>query len=589
MSVPGVAVRPRSERVAVAVSTEVVALGGLALLVLGLTVATWGTWGDLGRDTGYDLVAGSRVAHGHLPYVNFTYFYGPLAPFALGLAGVLGGSGIGPAIGLGLLVTLAIIGATYALARTQVGPIGSALGAALTAAVAFSPTNLSFVLPHTFSATLAILATLGFLLGLAHYGRAGRSRAIVFAGACVGLIGLTRPEFEAAAALAVALWLIVRARSGVRVRREALLIATPAVLLPAAVYGAFLTAVSPHFLFLENLYPVETLRVGGSAIIRSQAPLSAHSIAVVLGYTVAYAAGAAVLLGLGLAAERLPRRLAIAGAAAIVLAGGAAMVVRSEAARTGLHYVYGWIPVGAAVGVVLLARRRQLASRDQTLVAIVAVLFVLAAKTYSGFFFLASRAQPAVYAAPFVVVALARLHLVELARRRALLMAGTLWLAALAALAVGLTVKDARAQSATVSGPGGSLRVTPAEAPVYQGAMATIAARTKPGESILLAPQLTALYTLSGRNDPLAQISVLPGALPKPADERRAIAELRSADVRLAITDRHRFTEYDKTTFGKSFDRILAAWIQRDFTHMATLQPHGDVDHTLDVWVRRRP
>ena len=232
---------------------------------------------------------------------------------------------------------------------------------------------------------------------------------------------------------------------------------------------------------------------------------------------------------------------------------------------------------------------RRLAARDQTLLATVAVLFVLAAKTYSGFFFLAPRAQPAVYAAPFALVALARLHLVELARRRALLVAGVLWIGALAALSVGLTLKDARAQSVTVSGPGGSLRVTPDEAPVYRGALAAISARTKPGEAILLAPQLTGLYTLSGRADPVAEISLLPGALPKPADERRAIAELEAANVRLAITDRHRFSEYDQTTFGKSFDRILAAWIQGNYTHKATLRPHGDVDHTLDVWVRRGP
>ena len=587
MSTPVVALRPRSDRVAVAVSTEVVVLCGLGLLVLGLTLATWGTWGDLGRDTGYDLVAGSRVAHGHLPYADFTYFYGPLAPFALGLVGFIGGSGIGPAVALGLLLTLAIVAATYALARTQVGPIGSALAATVTAAVAFSPTNLSFVLPHTFSATLAVLASLGFLLGLARYGAGGRERALVAAGLSIGLIGLTRPEFEAAAVFASAVWLIVRARGGVKVRREAFLLGVPGLLLPAAVYGAFLTTVSPHVLFLENLYPVATLHAGGSAIIRSQAPLTAHSVAAVFGYTLAYAAGVGVLVGLGLLAERLPRRVVVAGTGAIIAAAAAAMVVRSEAARTGLQYVYGWIPFGAAAALILLARRRRLDTRDQALLATVAVLFVLAAKTYSGFFFLAFRAQPAVYAAPFALVALTRLHLVELARRRALLLAGTLWIAALAALAVGLTLKDARAQSVTVSGPGGSLRVTPAEAPVYRGAMSTIAARTKPGEAILLAPQLTALYTLSGRSDPLPTISVLPGALPKQADERSAIAELRAAGVRLAITDRHRFTEYDKTTFGKSFDRILAAWIHRNFTHKATLRPHGDVDHTLDVWVRR--
>jgi hypothetical protein len=148
-----------------------------------------------------------------------------------------------------------------------------------------------------------------------------------------------------------------------------------------------------------------------------------------------------------------------------------------------------------------------------------------------------------------------------------------------------LTLKDARAQSAAVTGPGGSLHVSPAEAPLYRAAIGAIQAATQPGDSILIAPQLTALYTLSQRTDPLRQISLVPGALAKPGDEARAIRAL--APVRLAITDRHSFGEYGQTRFGASFDRLVAGWIRRNFNHTATLRPRGGVDHTLDVWVRR--
>ena len=39
--------------------------GGLAFAVL--VAVTWGTWGDLAHDTGYDFVAAQRIADGQLP------------------------------------------------------------------------------------------------------------------------------------------------------------------------------------------------------------------------------------------------------------------------------------------------------------------------------------------------------------------------------------------------------------------------------------------------------------------------------------------------------------------------------------------
>src|SRR5581483_1822960 len=176
----------------------------LAVLV-GLTLVTWGTWGDLGRDTGYDFVAATRVAHGQLPYVNYPYYYGPLAPFVLGFAALLGGGGILTFAIAGLVVTYAIVLATYLLARTQTGPTGAAIAAIATAAIAFSPTNLSYVFPHAYSESLAILLALLFLLFLSAAAR--RPGAAVLAGIAAGLVSLTRPEFELGVAAAGIVWL----------------------------------------------------------------------------------------------------------------------------------------------------------------------------------------------------------------------------------------------------------------------------------------------------------------------------------------------------------------------------------------------
>jgi hypothetical protein len=583
--------RPRPRTLALSLEADALALGIVAIVVAALAAITWATWGDIGRDTGYDFVAAARVAHGQLPYVDYVYYYGPLAPFALGLAVLLGGSGLGTFVAIGLVLTCAIVFATYALARTQTRPAGAALAAAATAAVAFSPTNLSFVLPHTYSESFAILLSLLFLLGLSRAAK-GSPRAALGAGVAAGLVALTRPEFELAVVVAGLAWLAARYRSGAPSRAVAVRLIAPAVAIPAVVYGAFLASISPHVLLFENLYPVDTLRAGGSAIVRAQAPLTVHSVAQVLGYLVLYVVGTAALLLAARGLGRLTTRIAVAtlvAASALVLAAAA---VDPEAFRSKLQWVFGGAPAAAVIAlgallVVYVVKRRPAEPRELTLLATVALLAVVAAKTYSGFFFLADRAQPAVYAAPFVFVVLARLHLVDLGRTRAAAACGVAWLAILAVLCTGLTVKDARAQSESVSGPGGTMRVSAADAQLYRAAVGAIDGATKRGDSILIAPQLTELYTLTGRRDPLRQISLVPGALPKPEDERSAIATLERAKVRLVLIDRHTFAEYGQTRFGGSFDRLLDRWIQRNFVHTTRLRPGGGVDHTLDVWVRR--
>jgi hypothetical protein len=592
MAATAIALRERRASLVGTLTGDVFALGSLAGLGVLLATITWASWGDLGQDTGYDLVAGSRVAHGELPYVDFTYYYGPLAPLLSGAASYLGGtSALTAASVLGLLLTVAVVGGTYALARTQVAPIGALIAATITAALAFAPTNLSYVLPHTLSATLAVALTLAFLLAVARHAATHHARWLIAAGAGAGCVALTRPEFVLAVGAAAVAWLGARIWSRQSGLRDVVAFLAPALAIPLAAYAGFVAAgVSLHALLFDNLYPVDVLHAGGNTVLHIAAPFTISSFASIGLKLVLYAGGAVALIALG-ALISISRSARIAALVLPALAVAVA-VADPEAARTGLQYAYGWIPLGAALGcaglVMSRMRRRDADSpADQVWLATIVVLAMLAAKTYGAFFFHSVHAQAAVYAAPFAAIFLVRLHLVTFGRLRGAATVGIVWLAFLALLGVSLTVKDARAKSVSIGGSGGTIRVTPADAALYGPALAAIAAHTRPGEAILVAPQLTALYSLSGRSNPLPQISLLPGALPDRSAELLAARRLEEAGVRFAIVDRNPLAEYGQTSFGGSYDRVLAAWIRSHFVRISTLRPAGPSSHTLDILTRR--
>ena len=572
-------------------SADALAITGITALSVAITVATWRTWGSIGQDTGYDVVAGARVASGEVPYVDFPYYYGPLAPFVLGFAFLVFGESMDVAIGFGLALTTVIVFSTYAVARMYADVLGSAIATAIVAAIAFAPNNLSFVVPHTTAATLGVLGLLVLLLGLGRYRTSGHERWLVVAGASAGLVALTKPEMALAAAAAIAVWLAPRWRAGALGRRLVLAILVPALLIPVTIYGAFLTSVSPRELVLENLYPVDFLNAGGDAIVDNRVPFSLESVLEVVGRLALYAAGTAVLVGVGLGISRSSIRrplIAVAGIAVALAVTGA--IVNPEALRRGLQFTWGWIPAGATIALAwLLWRSFRRARHDQEAgwaLPGLAVLFVMSVTVYAAFFLHATRPQHAVYAAPFAAIFLVYLHLTVARRERAVYALGAVWLAFVAGSGVGLTLLDAGEKSAVVSGPGGSLKDTPANAAVYRDALASIASGSSAGEPILLAPQLTALYVLGDRPNPLPQISLLPGVLAGEQEELDAIARLEQAGVGLAITDRREYDEYGHTSFGGSFDRTLAAWIESNFVHQKVLRADQPQSRTLDVWSR---
>ena len=280
-----------------------------------IVALTWATWGNPGRDTGYDLVAGARVAHGSLPYVDFTYYYGPLAPLGVGLFMWIGGVGLNAAVAFGLLLAVAAVLLTYALARIVTGPAVALVAALIAAAAAFAPTNYSFVTPHTYAAPLGIVGLLFCALAGSRYSTTGARRWLIAAGLGLAVVLLSRPEFAAAGVIAAALWLIARRRSGAGRAHEAGIFALVSVGLPFVVYAVFAIATSPHRLLFDNLYPQAQLQAGANAVLRSHAPLTLSSFVDLAGKTALYAFGTACLLVAGYAIDRR-RRLVYAFAAA---------------------------------------------------------------------------------------------------------------------------------------------------------------------------------------------------------------------------------------------------------------------------------
>jgi hypothetical protein len=570
--------------IAFANRADVLALASIAFLGGLLVALTWGTWGGLGGDTGYDFVAATRTAHGELPYVDYTYYYGPLAPALLGLAAWVGGASIGTFVAVGLAVALTTTAAAYALARTYVGPAGAALAAAIVLPVALGPGQTGFVLPHSADATFGSLAIVLLLLALGRY--RGRPSWVAAAGTAAGLAALTKPEFALAALVACVAWLLVHRAQP----RDWALLLAPAAAIPAAVYGFFLTRISLHELLYANLNPRAFLAAAGNVVLRARTPWTPGSFASLGTKLVFYLVGAAMLVAAArlLARGGAARRTTLGVLATACGGAAAASILHPEALRHALQYAYGWLPAGAIVALVVLLRRRGTDLRSS--LPALAALAVLAGTTYATFYPYSWKAQMATYAVPLAAPFLARIHLRELARGREAALLGAAWLAFLAVAGVGLTVRDARAESSSVHGPGGTLKVQPALAVAYQHVADVIAARTRPGEPILLAPQMSWLYTLAARSDPVREISLLPGMLAGAGGERAAIARLQAAHVRLAVVDRHSFPDFDHTFFGGSFDRRVDAWIRLNFRRIARFNAGGDAESPrLEIWLRRNP
>jgi hypothetical protein len=540
-----------------------------------LTALTWRKWGMPEIDAGAELTTADLIKHGELAYRDVRYYYGPLGLYSLALSFKVFGTSFTTAYVFGLVQTAAILGAFYALARQWLVPLVAGLSTVVLMAIGFSGTAFNFVLPHTNSATFGLLCLLLALLALTR-------RRLWLAGAAVGLVGLTRPEFLAVAAGALAAYVVAEWRFEGRVAawRAAWRLALPALAIPALVLGWFATRAGLGTLITENLWPVKFISVGAKTE-SNWMPLTAGSL---VGLALRGAIYCGLLAGLVASVEGWRRRKGAARLFALwpLLAAALGIAALDGALRaTGLlateraaielearHLMLGmsWLPAlglaCAALAALRLVRRGSspLGGSWPVDLALIVAAAGLGLRAYNAFTTDGSYAP--YYAAPLVLL-LGILHTRVAERhpqaRLASFAALGLVAVGLAAYALGgLYVHD----NTAVHTPRGTFLTEAAAAPALQAAVHEIDTRTRPGERILAAPLDGGLYFMSDRRPALYELSLLPGLLASPAEESAAIARLRRAHVRLAVIGARDFSAWGTPTFGVNYDPLLGEYLR---------------------------
>jgi 4-amino-4-deoxy-L-arabinose transferase-like glycosyltransferase len=584
-----------------------------------LTALTWRRWGMPEIDAGAELTTADLVKHGALAYRDVRYYYGPLGLYSLALSFKLFGTSFTTAYAFGLAQTAAILGAFYALARHWLAPLVAGLSTAVLMAIGFSGTAFNFILPHTNSATFGLLFALLALLALTRH-------RLWLAGAAVGLVGLTRPEFLAVAAGALAAYVLAQWRFAGRAAawRAAWRLALPAVAIPVVVLGWFATRAGLGTLVGENLWPVKFISVGAKTET-SWMPFTAGSF---VGLALRGALYCGLLAALVASVEGWSRRgepsrdgaspdrdassrggasstggssphgggslrggasrllafwpllaalVAIAAVDGALRASGVLAGQRGAIELEARHLMLGmsWLPVlGLAVGAWAALRfvRRggsPLGGEWPVDLALIVVAAGLGLRAYNAFTTEGSYAP--YYAAPLVLL-LGILH-TRVAERRprarlASFAALGLVAAGLAAYALGgLYVHD----NTAVHTPRGTFVTDAAAAPALQAAVARIDALTRPGERILAAPLDGGLYFMADRRPALYELSLLPGLLDSPAEENAAIARLRRDRVTLAVLGARDFSAWGTRTFGVNYDSLLGAYLHENALSASTV------------------
>ena len=559
---------------ALARTADVLALAGLSLFIAVLTVISWRKWGTPEIDAGAELTTAAQATHGHLPYEDVRYFYGPLGVYTLTGAFELFGASLATAYGLGLTLTAAIAGSFYALARQLLRPLAAALASAVLIAIGFSGTQFNFVLPHTNSATFGLLLLILTLLALArgHF---------LLAGTAIGLAALTRVEFAAAAGLAALAWVagIWREEDLGAALRALAWMAGPALGIPLAVLGTLAAAVGADRLFWQNLWPIDFLRAAGFNAYREWTPFDAASVASSLARGAIYLA---LLAGLAATAVKLhaargvdrakalwPLAAACLGSLFLLAAwkasgifAGAEAAVQEEAKQ--LLLGMSWLPLlsllaAALVGRALLRREAApLSGRWPLDLALAAVAVLLCSRAYD--MFTMTSAAP-YYAAPAVLL-LGLLHQ-RLGDRYPTARPAVMGM--LAAVAAGIALYAAVGlypdKGTTVHTAAGDYVGDSASAGAQQQAIDFLRGHTAPGEPILALPADAGLYFLADRPQALYENMFLPGLLDTEADERAAIARLKDEGVRYALLSNRDTSAFETGRFGSGYDQLLGRYL----------------------------
>ncbi len=117
-------------------------------------------------------------------------------------------------------------------------------------------------------------------------------------------------------------------------------------------------------------------------------------------------------------------------------------------------------------------------------------------------------------------------------------------------------------ENTTVHTPRGSFVTSAAAAGALQAAVRQIDAQSAPSQPILAAPTDGGLYFMAARRPALYELTLLPGLLASPAEERAAVVHMRREHVAVAAIGARDLSIWGTPTFGVNYDPLLGAYLR---------------------------
>ncbi len=537
-------------------------------------------------DSGHELDVPARLAAGERLYRDVSYNYGPAGPWLTALALRCGGHRFAVFEGVGLLLSLAILGLLFRMTVRAGSVLSAVVATTLTAAICLgAPHGGAFVSPYTF-ANLYGLA--GSLLAVLCFGREpARGRDLILAALGLVLSVTSRPELGCATALIILL-AGLHSRDWRRGGRDSLLVVGGAGVASLAIYAAAFAGISWQTLRRE----VPFLHLGSLPPEWNHYYLSVSGLLhpfLFLRVVVVGAVVGALLLALfawvpshaGQAGDEAPeaRRLIWIVAEFLLLLAGIAAWQMVTGGGKGLPPLLRPLPVLAPLAAAFLFVRGPLAGVDRDRFLLFSLAAVLASRVLLKFNLGPNMVAYASLAVPCGVATAAVLGLDVLAPRLAAPSTFRRRLALLLLLLGGLFLYqlhdvDADGRIVRLETRVGALRLRAQEEKAIAEVLDYLARNTAPGDSIVSFPESGFFNFITGLRNPLRENLILPGALDD-TGENEVLARLDREKPKLVLLCNRTTQEYGTRPFGKGYAIHLWAGVGERYRQVASFDlPH---------------
>jgi hypothetical protein len=134
----------------------------------------------------------------------------------------------------------------------------------------------------------------------------------------------------------------------------------------------------------------------------------------------------------------------------------------------------------------------------------------------------------------------------------------------------------------------GTPRVTESVAKNYEAGIAFLKQEYSEGETVLILPEDTTMYFLSGTRAPTRVYAFNPGVLAPGRMTEELFREIESNHVKYLLWSNRTFAEYGVPVFGQDFNKELASALKERYEDVGPLVPSGRADGGLAFTVWRR-